>query len=73
MMEQLDSLRREIEAIQRERDEFLNALQWCSASSDFQADGLARRGWLKLCAPLIARKPYYPEEEGIETPDENLH
>ena len=29
------------------------ALQWCSAASDFDVSGKARRGWLKLCKPLL--------------------
>ena len=29
------------------------ALAWCSGSRDFQEGGVARKGWLKLCAPLI--------------------
>ncbi|KKN78149.1 hypothetical protein LCGC14_0353760 [marine sediment metagenome] len=70
MMDQPYSLDAELEAVKRERDQFLDALQWCSASSDFQVFGLARKGWLKLCAPLIEKKPYYPEEESIETANE---
>ncbi len=66
MMEQPYSLDVELEAVKRERDQFLDALQWCSASSDFQSGGYARKGWLKLCAPLIAKRPYYPEEEPEE-------
>lgn len=56
----------ELEAVKRERDQFLDALQWCSASWDFQDGGVARKGWLKLCAPLTKLKPYYPEEETDE-------
>lgn len=73
MMEQPYSLEVEMEAVKSERDKLLEALQWCSASSDFQAGGFARSGWLKLCAPLIKLKPYYPEEEPEEAIDENLH
>lgn len=29
------------------------ALQWCSGSADFNEGGVAREGWLKLCAPLL--------------------
>ena len=57
----------ELETIKKERDDFLGALQWCSASQDFQVGGYARKGWLKLCAPLIARTPY--SSEGDSTPD----
>jgi len=35
--------------------ELLDALVWCSAAKDFQPGGKARKGWLKLCAPLIAK------------------
>lgn len=31
----------------------MEALIWCSAASDFQEGGIAREGWLKLCAPLL--------------------
>ncbi len=66
MMNELDSLKIELEAVNKERDQLLDALQWCSASADFQAGGFARSGWLKLCAPLIEKRPYYPEEEPEE-------
>ena len=71
-MEQPYSLDVELEAVKRERDQFLDALQWCSASSDFQVGGYARRGWLKLCAPLIEKRPYFPEEESQEAIDEAI-
>ena len=29
------------------------ALVWCSGSSDFNEDGVAREGWLKMCRPLF--------------------
>jgi len=33
------------------REEMLvEALQWCSAASDFQCGGAARVGWVKMCA-----------------------
>ena len=31
----------------------VDALIWCSGSDDFQDDGKAREGWLKLCAPIL--------------------
>lgn len=31
----------------------VEALIWCSGSDDFQVDGKAREGWLKLCAPIL--------------------
>ena len=41
------------EAFAERLDEYISALQWCSASEDFQDGGQAREGWLKLCAPLL--------------------
>lgn len=70
-MAQSYSLDVELEAVKRERDEFLDALQWCSSSSDFQVGGFARIGWLKLCAGLIEKKPYFSEEESEEVEDAN--
>ena len=29
------------------------ALRWCSGSADFQEGGQARKGWLKICKPLL--------------------
>jgi len=34
-------------------DEYREALIWCSGSADFQEGGQARKGWLKICEPLI--------------------
>ena len=31
----------------------LEALEWCSGSSDFQPKGKARKGWLLLCQPVL--------------------
>jgi len=31
----------------------VEALIWCSGSQDFAEGGVARNGWLKLCAPII--------------------
>jgi hypothetical protein len=30
-----------------------DALIWCSGSADFNEGGIAREGWLKICAPLL--------------------
>lgn len=30
-----------------------DALRWASGASDFAPDGLARKGWEKICAPLV--------------------
>lgn len=34
-------------------DKYIEALQWCSGSADFNVGGQARKGWLKICVPLI--------------------
>lgn len=58
----------EMAALRKERDDALTrlaaaegrvtalteALVWCSGSDDFQVEGKARIGWIKLCAPLLA-------------------
>lgn len=42
-----------IEAQAAEIERLREALQWCSGSADFNEGGIAREGWLKLCAPLL--------------------
>lgn len=42
-----------IEALIAELAEFRHALIWCSGSADFNEGGVAREGWLKVCAPLL--------------------
>lgn len=37
-------------------DKLVEALQWCGGSEDFQEGGKARKGWLKLCVPLLKRE-----------------
>ena len=37
----------------RDRQKFIDALIWCSGSEDFQIGGKARKGWEKICLPLI--------------------
>ena len=32
---------------------FQEALLWCSGSADFNEGGVAYKGWLKVCAPLL--------------------
>lgn len=44
-----------IEALEAENARLREALIWCSGSNDFNEGGVARVGWLKLCAPLLAR------------------
>lgn len=43
-----------------EKKNLIEALIWCSGSSDFNR-GKARDGWLKICAPLISE--HYESEE----------
>ena len=38
---------------QAELQAMREALQWCSGSADFQEGGQARKGWLKICKPLL--------------------
>ena len=64
-----------------------NALIWCSGSDDFQIGGKSRKGWEKLCVPLLqgnsANKPCCaigcPKNaefeifyEGAVTPDDSI-
>ena len=34
-------------------DEYIEALQWCGGSDDFQINGKARQGWNKIVTHLI--------------------
>ena len=43
----------QIKAQAAEIERLREALQWCSGSADFNEGGVAREGWLKLCAPLL--------------------
>lgn len=42
-----------IEELTAKLEEFRHALLWCSGSADFNEGGVARKGWLKVCAPLL--------------------
>ena len=42
-----------IEALTDKLAKAVEALQWCSGSADFNEGGVAREGWLKVCAPLL--------------------
>ena len=48
-------LRRESIRQQKEIERLREALIWCSGSGDFNEGGVARTGWLELCAPLISK------------------
>ena len=43
------------------------ALIWCSGSEDFQDYGKARKGWLKICKPLLNPQNTNPKVGGIIT------
>jgi len=34
-------------------EKLVEAIQWCGGSADFNDGGKARKGWLKICAPLL--------------------
>lgn len=40
-------------ALHEQVERLTEALIWCSGSADFGEGGIAREGWLKLCAPLL--------------------
>ena len=46
-------------ALEQQVEQYRDELIWCSGAGDFQEEGIARWGWLKLCAPLLAS-----QEEG---------
>lgn len=50
--------------LQRENGALREALIWASGSPDFGPGGQARKGWLKVAAPLI--KGHFGDEEGID-------
>ena len=43
----------EIERLSDKLAKAVEALLWCSGSADFNEGGVAREGWLKVCAPLL--------------------
>ncbi len=38
-------------------DEYIGAIQWMSAASDFSSNGISREGWLKLRKKLLDLNP----------------
>ena len=40
---------------EKDRQKFIDALIWCSGSDDFQVGGKARKGWEKICLPLLKK------------------
>ena len=60
LVRERDDLIHDLERIKNSETHFLNraerleeALLWCSGSADFNEGGIAHKGWLKLCAPLL--------------------
>ena len=54
LMDDLDAINGEkIEALEAKLAKAVEALLWCSGSADFNEGGVARKGWLKVCAPLL--------------------
>ena len=41
------------EAAEARAERLEEALLWCSGSADFNEGGIAHKGWLKVCAPLL--------------------
>ena len=44
------------EAFAKILQDYIEAIQWCGGSQDFQLDGQARKGWESICMPLIGDK-----------------
>lgn len=42
--------------LEKEVEKLKEALIWCSGSGDFGEGGKARKGWLKICEPLLGKK-----------------
>jgi len=51
----ITDMTKRIEAAEARVAELETALLWCSGSADFNEGGVARKGWQKLCAPLLAK------------------
>lgn len=46
-------LKQKLTQLAEKMEKYEDALIWCSGSEDFQIGGKARKGWEKLCLPLI--------------------
>lgn len=53
-----------IDVKNKEIDNLVEALFWCSGSQDFAPGGIARRGWEKICKPLLQK--YLDEKHLID-------
>ena len=56
--DRIEALIAERDAAIARTDQFKAALFWCSGSSDFNEGGIAREGWLKVCAFLLKGKSH---------------
>jgi len=52
----INNYKESVEMLVKERGALKEALQWCGGSADFGDGGKARKGWLKICYPLITNK-----------------
>lgn len=50
---ELNRQTKEIARLFAENERLKSALIWCSGSADFQIDGQARKGWERICIPLL--------------------
>ena len=50
---ELDAALRDLAKAREQVKTLTEALLWCSGSADFNEGGTARKGWLKICAPLL--------------------
>jgi len=48
-------------SLSEERGKLKAALQWCSGCPSFAAGGDARKGWLKVCKPLLDKPDSFPK------------
>lgn len=51
----IDYMNKKIDVKNKEIDNLVEALFWCSGSQDFAPGGLARSGWEKICQPLLQK------------------
>ena len=58
--ERVKPLRRQVANLEAKLAKALEALLWCSGSADFNEGGVAREGWLKVCAPLLKGESHDP-------------
>lgn len=60
----IDYMNKKIDVKNKEIDNLVEALFWCSGSQDFAPGGLARSGWEKICKPLLQK--YLDEKHLID-------